>query len=79
MITNFDTLPDFLTIDDLINLRVYNSRDAAYFARVNGRSPDHVKIGRKILYPKQSLMEFLTHHLKKSDVSKRSINHQVNA
>lgn len=64
------SLPDLLNTNDLINLGLYTSKNSAYSARVNGHSPDYIKIGRRILYPKQSVIEFVDNHLTKNKVLK---------
>lgn len=52
-------MPPFLTPHDLVSLGLYPSVDAAYLARARGYSPDYIKNGRKILYPKSTIIEFL--------------------
>lgn len=58
-ISCFDGMPDLLATQDLVSLGLYPSTDAAYLARIRGKSPDFLKIGRKVLYPKASVMDFL--------------------
>lgn len=59
------SLPLFLTSKDLVELGFYPSEDAAYLGRVRGNSPDYVKMKRKILYPKASVVEYVVKHLVK--------------
>jgi len=54
-----EEFPEFLTSEDLINLGIYISVNAAYQARVDGSSPKYIKLKHKILYPKKALIEFL--------------------
>lgn len=63
MLAILDSLPQFLSTKNLIDLGLYKNRDSAYIARLQGNSPDYIKFGRKILYPKQSVLTFLNLHL----------------
>lgn len=64
----FDSMPDLLATQDLISLGLYPSADAAYLARTRGHSPDFLKIGRKVLYPKASVIYFLEKCLQRGTV-----------
>jgi hypothetical protein len=55
-----ESFPIFLTSQDLVTLGIYPSLDAAYLVRKRGGGPDFVKMKRKILYPKGSLVEYLS-------------------
>jgi hypothetical protein len=61
--SKLDLLPEFLTSNNLVDLGLYNSIDAAYAARVNGKSPDFLQFRRKILYPKASVVQFVEKHM----------------
>jgi len=65
LFSNFDSLPALLSTHDLINLGLYASIDAAYVARIRGQSPAFLKLTRKILYPKQSVIEFIEQRIHK--------------
>ena len=54
-----EALPEILETHHLIEIGLYNSIDAAYSARVRGKSPDYIQIGRKVLYTKQAIIKFL--------------------
>lgn len=56
-------LPEFLTTEHLVQLGIYKSVDSAYLARVNGHSPEFIKLKHKILYPKTTVIEFLESRL----------------
>lgn len=68
MFNNLNTYPDFLTSDDLVDLGLYASRNSIYFARIKGKGPDFIKFGKRILYPKDSVLEFIQSHLKKGNI-----------
>ncbi len=59
------TAADFLTSDDLVTLGLYKSRNSLYFARSKGIGPDFIKLGRRILYPKYSVLAFVKLHIQK--------------
>ena len=57
------SFPEFLTTYHLVQLGIFKSSDAAYLARRRGYSPKFLKIGRKIFYPKTTVIEFLESRL----------------
>ncbi len=57
-------LPDLCRTADLVRMGLYPTEDAAYLARTRGLSPDYIKVGRKVLFPKQCVIEFLSCRLK---------------
>lgn len=63
LFSNFEYFPDFLRSRDLVKLGLWPSTDAVYLARLRGISPNFIKVGRKILYPKSSVIEFIQDHL----------------
>lgn len=72
--SKLDRLPEFLSTKHLVELGLYNSIDAAYQARLHGKSPAFLKMNRKILYPKEYVIEFLKTHLSQGTHSPTSIN-----
>jgi hypothetical protein len=50
--------PEFLTSGDLVSLGLYKCEDSVYAARRKGLSPDFIKFGKRILYPKDKVIEF---------------------
>lgn len=62
-------LPQFLSSRHLVALGLYPSLDAVYLARVRGHSPDFIKLKRKVLYPKSSVLEFIEQRMKKGGFS----------
>lgn len=54
-----DALPEFLNSKDLVAIGLYPSAAAVYLARMRGRSPDFIKLGRRIVYPKQCVASFI--------------------
>lgn len=84
LISGFDSLPEFLNSHDLVKLGLWPSDDAVYLARLRGLSPDFIKLGKKILYPKASVIEFIQRHLKSgeglallNDTAKSRVNNHV--
>jgi hypothetical protein len=65
LLESLKSLPLFLTSKDLVDLGFYPSLDAAYLGRIRGNTPDYVKMKRKILYPKASVIEYVLKHLRK--------------
>lgn len=67
---------EFLTSNDLVDLGLFVSPDAVYFARARGHSPDFVKMGRKVIYPKSSVIKFIDGRMKLGSVvpEKKEIN-----
>ena len=63
MTTSFDSLPEFLSSHDLVALGLFSSPDAAYIGQVRGHSPEFLRIGKKILYPKTSVLRFIEDRL----------------
>ena len=56
----FNKLPELLSAKDLVRLGLYPTTQAVFFARVRGRTPAFVRIGKKVLYLKQSLISLLS-------------------
>ena len=59
-----DQLPELFSTQNLVDLGFWPNQDAAYLARRKGHSPDYIKVGAKILYPKSSVITFIEKHLK---------------
>ena len=55
--------PDVLSSKDLIELGLFSSICMAYRARKVGESPPYIKVGQKIMYPKEGVMEFMSEHI----------------
>lgn len=69
-VTNpLETYPEFLSSSDLVSLGLFGSPDLAYLARRKGNSPDYIKIGRKVLYPKPAVVEFIEQRLQKGSAA----------
>ncbi len=61
--------PNLLSVKDLVDLGIFSSNDYAYESRVKGNSPDYIKVGHKILFPRESVIQFLKNRFKKGDKS----------
>ncbi len=68
----FKTLPEFLCAKNLMDLGLYTTQKSLYFARLRGNSPNFVKIGKRILYPKASVIKFLENRMQEVDFFKES-------
>lgn len=66
---SFEALPEFLNSQHLVELGLYSSVDAAYLARVRGHSPHFLKLKRKVLYPKSSVIEFIEQSMERRNSS----------
>jgi len=64
IIKNIEFMPDLLSPIDLVKIGLFGSRNAACMARVNGKSPDWIKVGGRIRYPKTSVIDFIKENLK---------------
>jgi hypothetical protein len=71
IISKFDTMPEFLTSYDLINLGLFSNQNGTYLARSQGRSPSYIKIGRRIFYPKSCLIEWVKSHMHNGSMPKK--------
>jgi hypothetical protein len=54
-----DTMPELLSSHDLVTLGLFCSTNAAYLARLRGHSPDFIKVGGLVKYPKVKIVEFI--------------------
>ena len=52
-------MSEFLSSQDLVDLGIYPSTDAAYLARIRSNSPSWIKLKHKVIYPKKAVLEFL--------------------
>jgi hypothetical protein len=60
-ITNkLDSMPELLSSHDLVTLGLYRSTTAAYMVRLRGHSPDFIKVGGLVKYPKAKIVEFIS-------------------
>ena len=67
----FESFPSFLSPADLVFLGLYANRDQLYKARANATGPEFIKLGRKILYPKSSVIQFIECRLKRGCIPKK--------
>ena len=59
MATNPDLAPLFFTPDDLVHHQVYPSRHAVYMAAHRGQIPGKVKRGRRLLFDRAIVLQWL--------------------
>ncbi len=70
--SKLDSMPEFLTTNDLVALGLYRNIDGTYLARIRGTSPDYIKVGRKILFPKSKVIEFLRARIQDGSKSRKN-------
>ena len=68
MIPDLKNFNELLTTNDLIQIGLFSTQDAAYVARKKGCSPNYIKLKKKILYPKSAVVEFLHKNLKDGSI-----------
>lgn len=68
----FKALPELLSSHDLVDLGLFRSPTAAYLARLRGYSPDYIKIGNLVKYPKSKVLEFIQKQLQNGSKMTRS-------
>ena len=67
-----ESLPEFMSGHDLIKLGLFKTLNALYVARTRGTAPDHIKIVRKILYPRDAVIEFIKAHTQNGSIGQSS-------
>lgn len=65
--SQFDSLPELLGSQHLVELGLYSSVGAVYQARLKGYSPSYIKMRHKVLYSKKAVLEFLESRLHPGD------------
>jgi len=68
MIPDLKDFNELLTTNDLIQIGLFSTQDAAYTARKKGCSPNYIQLKKKILYPKSAVIEFLYKNLKNGSI-----------
>ncbi len=64
-------LPEFLTTLDLVDIGLYPTRSAVHLARSRGQAPSCMRIGKKIVFPKGAIIEFVLANMERSKVDER--------
>lgn len=72
ILKDLQSLPEFLRPYELVELGLFVTTKAAYFARLRGKSPDFLKIGSRVLYPRASVVEFITRNLQQGSIVKKA-------
>jgi hypothetical protein len=70
ILENLQSLPEFLRPYELVKMGLFTTTKAAYSARLRGKGPDFFKIGKRVLYPKTSVVEFINRSLQKGESKK---------
>lgn len=72
-------LPDKCSVEDLIEQGIFKSPQAAAHARRVGDTPDYFKLGRRIMYPKDGVIEWLNEkkHESRQTIDKIKTNRAV--
>lgn len=63
IISSLESYPEFLCPRDLIKLGLYPSLSALDSSRVRGEGPSYIKFKRRVLYPKQSVIDYVLQYL----------------
>jgi hypothetical protein len=63
---SLDELPDFIGSEDLVNLGLFRSLASVHLAKSKGETPEHFKIGRKLVFPKESVKSFVKKRLEEA-------------
>lgn len=63
-----EILPDPCTVKDLVKVGIFRTPQSARGVRMSGIGPSHFKLGKRILYPKDGIIEWLIKG-KKEEVS----------
>lgn len=72
------TLPDVVSVQELVDCGFYKSPQSAFNARKLGRSPDFFKLpNRAIMYPKSGIIAFLKKYKHETLVQDSHIEDQV--
>ena len=66
-------MPDLLTSHDLVKLGLFRNTDAAYLARLRKHSPDYIKVGGLVKYPKASVIAFINSRLQSGSTPSNNI------
>jgi len=74
ILNSLEKFPEFLSSHHLVELGIYPDVNATYQSRRKGIGPDYIKLGRRILYPKESVIEFLQSRMKPGYTCKESTN-----
>ena len=56
-------LPMFLTTQDLVDIGLYKNRRAVHMQHFRGKTPPCLYIGRKLLFPKAAIIDFVLTHM----------------
>lgn len=64
VLLSLEKLPEFISVNDLIELGIFTNNTSAYLARRRGQSPDYIKLNKKIIYAKSSVIEWIKINLK---------------
>lgn len=59
IINQLKDMPELLSSKDLVKIGMFRNSDAAYLARLRGHSPDYIKIGGLVKYPKTNVIAFI--------------------
>lgn len=58
-----EKLPEMCSVQDLINVGIYRTEQAAYYARRKKQGPDYFQMSsRQVLYPKEGVIQYLKQH-----------------
>jgi len=61
-------LPEFLTTQHLVDIGLYPNRPSVHLARSRGQAPDCMRIGKKIVFPRAAIIEFVLSNMEQKKV-----------
>lgn len=59
IIEKLEKLPEFVRGKILIELGLYKNQDALWISRKSKQSPDFIRVNKKILYLRDSVIDFI--------------------
>ncbi len=66
-------LPGFIRTRDLVRLGLYPNKSKARTARLRGNGPKYTKVGKWVLYSRESIIEFISKHATMWDVPEEKV------
>ena len=58
-----DPYPDLLSSQDLVRIGLFKNIQMAHYMRSIGNSPPFMKVGQKVLYPKEGVQKFMLNYM----------------
>jgi len=62
-------LPEFLNTQDLVDIGLYPNRQSVHLARSRNQAPACMRIGKKVVFPKGAIIDFVLTHMEQKLVT----------